>query len=472
MRKSKMQSAFYYRKPQVMSSDERLDFNYWQPKYESLIQILSSKKFPNKELDMLVRTPIISGKTPENYVFPMKGVPFIGARNIRNGKVDLANTTYIDDYIHEGILQSSKIAAGDILVTMAGSIGRTAIYVDKTKEANISQAVARLQPNVEEVNPQYLVYYLNSYFGQVQFERDRHDVNQPNINTTEMGKIKVLLPTKRTDQDQIASQMQDVENNTSLQATILNQVLEEARNIIPAELSLRLPSAEYEYYSQPSGSLGERLDFIWKRPVTEMIKQYLVSKGAVPLDGLIEKNIEYGVNAYGTEKGKIPFINVENLSLDGVIRSGSIRYLNAAPEPKILKENEILVSRSRTVGICSLVTKKEVGYTYGSYILRLRVKSGSKLDPQFLVSFMNSEIGQAQIIYLQTGSREVTQGGGNNINPDQLRQMLVVLPSSPEQQSMIVMKTRRLREQKEVEQAKLDEMMSLFGHYFENIFSM
>ena len=141
----------------MMASDERLDFVYWNPKYEKIIEVLASKRFPSKELRKLVRTPIISGKTPENYIFPMKGIPFIGARNIKNGIVDLSHTTYIDDYIHEGMLKSSKVVEGDVLVTMAGSVGRVALYTAKT-EANISQAVARVQPKTDEIDPEYLVY--------------------------------------------------------------------------------------------------------------------------------------------------------------------------------------------------------------------------------------------------------------------------------------------------------------------------
>lgn len=467
--KSRTQSTYYYRKPDEMTLEDRLDFIYWHPKYESLIQIFASKKFASKELAFLMRTPIVSGKTPKNYVYPMKGIPFIGARNIRNGKVNLTNVTYIDDFIHEGMLKSSKVMAEDILVTMAGSIGRTAMYKDE-KEANISQAVARLQPNTKEINPQYLVYYLNSHFGQLQFERYRHDVNQPNINTTEIGKIKVLLPPKRTIQNEITEQLQNMQNDVFSQRVKLKKISKQLSTIIPVEIGLMLPDTIYDYYIQPIESLDERLDFIWNRPITEQIKHYLRLKGAVPLGKIVESDIEYGLNAYGKEKGKIPFVNVENLDLDGMIKSTKIRYLNQATETKLLKENDILISRSRTVGIAGLVTKKEEGFTFGSYILRFRVKPDSSVDPLYLVNFINSEVGQNQITYLQTGAREVKQGGGNNINPDQLRQLLVVKSKTDDQQISIVHKIHDLLKQKEDVKKQIEEASVAFKTAYQSIF--
>jgi type I restriction enzyme S subunit len=454
-----------------MSAEDRLDFSYWHPKFEHLIEVLASGKFVIKELTSVLRSPIISGKTPENYVYPMDGVLFIGARNVKNGKVDLNDVTYIEESIHEGMLKSSKVVAGDVLATMAGAVGRTAIYTDP-KEANINQAVARLQPDFDQIDPQYLVYYLSSSFGQLQFERNRHDVNQPNINTSEMGRIKVILPPKRKLQDEIVNKLSELENRITSHIIKQKEVLQELQNVIPNELGLTLPSLNYDYYSKPVEALGEasdsRLDFIWNQPSTNLIRQYLKSKNAVPLGNLVENKIEYGLNAYGKEEGKTAFVNVENLGIDGLIHSEGIRYVDDVPESKLLKENELLISRSRTVGICAIISKKEERYSFGSYILRLKVKSDVKVSPLYIASFINSEIGQAQIIYLQTGSREAVKGGGNNINPDQLKQLLIVLPKTSEQETAIVDNIKKLLNIRKDMEIQKKEMIETFSQAFES----
>jgi len=472
LRKSKTPSSFFYRNPDTMSSDERLDFIYWNPKYDSIIEVLASKKLQNKALSLLVRTPIISGKTPDNYVFPMKGIPFIGARNIRNGVVDTSHVTYIDDYIHNGMLSSSKVANGDILVTMAGSIGRVALYTAKT-DANISQAVARLQPKTDEIDPEYLVHYLNSYFGQIQFERDRHDVNQPNINTTEIGRIRIILPDKGTNvQKEIVRQLSEVERETEAGKQEQEDILRRLRNITLSELHLSVPSVKVNWYTKPFGDY-ERLDYVWNHPTATSVKQYLENQHAIALGQLIEDEIDYGLNASGKDKGKIRFVNIEQVNPDGTIRYDGMKYVENAPATKFLKTDDILICRSRAVGTTALVNEAENNFTFGSFILRIRLRD-RKLA-RYVVSFLNSDLGKIQFKFLQTGSEKfaftekIGRGGGNNINTTNLKQVKVIIPKAPEAQTAIDEKIRQLLKTKQDSDAKLKHQIELQKGLFEKL---
>jgi type I restriction enzyme S subunit len=457
----------------MIGNEERLDFNYWHPKFEQLIKMLNSEKFETKELTAVLYSPIISGKTPKNYVYPMKGVPFLGARNIKNGKIDFSDIVYIDDYIHEGMLQSSKITTGDILVTMAGAIGRCAIY-SSSEEANISQAVARLKPNLDLINPNYLLYYLNSSIGQLQFERNRHDVNQPNINTTEMGKIKVIRPDKDI-QNNIINQLSDVEKTIELEKRTQEDDFQKLRNIILLELGLSTPSVKFDWYIHPSVNNSERLDFVWNHPMTSSVKQYLEDKNAVALGVLIENEVEYGLNASGKDKGKVRFVNIEQVHPDGTIHHEEIKYVDDAPLSKLLKPNDILVCRSRAVGTAALVAEAENGFTFGSFILRIRLKETTDISPQYVVSFLNSDLGKIQFKFLQTGSEKFAftektgRGGGNNINTTSLRQIRVILPESKERQTTILERIQQLLKSKQDSDIKLKSQIEFQKGLFEKI---
>ena len=453
-----------------MLPDDRLDIAYWHPKFDNLISYLSSTKFEVKELSKLVLSPIISGKTPEQYIFPMTGIVFVGARNVRSGKIDLSDSTFIDEDIHNGRLKSSKISTGDVLVTMAGSIGRCAIYSER-KEANISQSVARVKPNLTVLDPQYLVYYLNSPFGQIQFDRIRHDVNQPNINGTEIGRIQIIRPPLEI-QKNIVKQMIAVEKKVSTLTLKRQKNLQKLRNLVLSKSDLKIPSINVDYYIQNIEAVEERLDFVFNHPNTHQIKQYLKSKGAVPLGSIIENEFEYGINDYGRETGNIPFVNVENLNTDGSIHTEGIHYVNeVSNKKKILDENDILISRSRSVGVCSLVTQTEVGFTYGSFILKFRINSKSQITPQYVVNFINSDLGQAQISYLQTGARETKPGGGNNINPDQLKQLMIISPSTTKHQTAIITAIKKLKTEQVKENVELEENIKIYSTSFEKLIS-
>lgn len=452
MPKIKEASSYFFKNSALASSDgDRLDFYYWHPKFDEIDRTLSSTKFQISILKNLVKNPIISGKTPENYIYRMKGIPFIGSRNIRNGYLDLNDLVYIDESIHNGLLKSSKVGKNDVLVTMAGSIGRCVMYADE-KESNINQAVARIQTIEEEIKPQYLTYFLNSHLGQIQFDRNKHDVNQPNINTTEIGEIKIIKPPIELQEDIIAKlsiMEKEIDSITKKQSDTLKYY----QNIIPSKIKIDTLTREDFYYKDNDGR-DDRLDFEWNHPSANKLQEALKRERGIALSDLLDGEIDYGINDYGRTKGKISFINIENLDVDGRIHIEGVRYLDKATPKKLLKEDDILISRSRTVGSCGLVSKKEEEYAFGSYVLRFRVKN-EIVKPLYVVSFINSVLGQEQIRYLQTGSRNVEHGGGNNINPDWLKQLIVVSPKTPKEQGELIEEIMNTLNEKE----RVDEIL-------------
>ena len=170
------------------------------------------------------------------------------------------------------------------------------------------------------------------------------------------------------------------------------------------------------------------------------------------LDDLIDPQIEYGITASGKEQGSIPFINIQNLGIDGRLKLAEIGYIDTAEDSKLVHGRDILLSRSRLVGVCNLVTEKEDGFSFGSYILRLRTKKDSDILPEYIVSFLNSDLGQAQIRMLETGAF------GKNINTRQIKEIKIPLPQDPATIGQIVSEIRKIwkdLDKSEAETAKL-----------------
>jgi type I restriction enzyme S subunit len=59
-------------------------------------------------------------------------------------------------------LRRSRLEEGDILYSIAGSIGRSVIVAKDDLPANINQAIALLRPKSELVDTDYLFYYLRN----------------------------------------------------------------------------------------------------------------------------------------------------------------------------------------------------------------------------------------------------------------------------------------------------------------------
>jgi type I restriction-modification system DNA methylase subunit len=162
----------------------------------------------------------------------------------------------------------------------------------------------------------------------------------------------------------------------------------------------------------------DRLDVRFFDPKYDKIKRYMKSSHAKALKHfVIENGVEYGLTAGGLEAGKIPFINIENLTEEGYVNSDNIKYVNETPNSKLLKETELLISRSRLVGLASIITQKEVGFTYGSYMIRFKLNND--VIPLFVAKCINSEKGKLQTELLKTGAT------GENINSGQLLQVVI-----------------------------------------------
>lgn len=182
----------------------RLDFEYNKPSFENLENIFKGK-YPMVTIDnknkstIILKTKITSGSTPAGGIYEHQGIKFLQAKNVLEDYVDEQNVLYVNEEFHSS-LKRSRLTGNEVLVTIAGTIGRAA--VNTLSEANVNQAVAVLRVT-PRVNPLYLCAFLNSSAGKIQFDKYRHDFGTPNINQTELGHLYIALP-EREIQDIIA----------------------------------------------------------------------------------------------------------------------------------------------------------------------------------------------------------------------------------------------------------------------------
>lgn len=195
--------------------DDRLDENFNNPIFDELEDITKSNTNVISLGDPVIQKSITSGTTPKNL---QQGedldIPFIGSSSIYDEKVDISIAPRIQKNIHETKLKNSKLVKGDILITMAGTIGRCAIS-DLDDECNANQAVAILRINEEKIISKFLLKYLNSRIGQLYFKKLQHISGQPNINLEEIKNIKIIVPSI-DDQKSILKKMSVIENNAKI----------------------------------------------------------------------------------------------------------------------------------------------------------------------------------------------------------------------------------------------------------------
>lgn len=187
----------------------RLDSEYYQVKYEEIEKRI--KSFKSIQLKDLVDYPISSGATPKaggsDYADSKDGIAFLRAVDLKNMRVELANLIYIKPEIHNKNLKRTKLNKGDVLFSIAGVIGRCAIF-DCDFEANINQALSILRFSENKgILRLYLAMFFNSKFGQMYLEKYARQGLQTNLNLEEVGNLEIPILNFAV-QEQIASHIQ------------------------------------------------------------------------------------------------------------------------------------------------------------------------------------------------------------------------------------------------------------------------
>lgn len=171
---------------------------------------------------------ITKGTTPTTYgsSFKDNGINFIKVESIsEDGSFITDKFMYIDEDTHNNLLKRSIIEEGDILLTMAGAIGRVAQVPARILPANTSQAVSIIRIKTELADRRYVRYFLESPYAKNQFLGGITQSAQPNLSLGNISKIQVLLP-EREAQKKIADILSSLDEKIELNRK-MNETLEQ-----------------------------------------------------------------------------------------------------------------------------------------------------------------------------------------------------------------------------------------------------
>ena len=138
---------------------------------------------------------ITKGTTPTTlgYAHSDSGIPFLRVQNIFSGQVNFKeDTLFIDSNTHTA-LKRSQIQGGDVLVTIAGTIGRTGVVPHDAPEMNCNQAVAIVRPT-QEIERSYLRHWLESQEARSQMLGSTVTGTISNLSLSQLGELRVPLP--------------------------------------------------------------------------------------------------------------------------------------------------------------------------------------------------------------------------------------------------------------------------------------
>jgi type I restriction enzyme S subunit len=143
-----------------------------------------------------VSTRITKGTTPTTLgkEFVETGIRFLKVESISKDLTILRNKCAYIDAATDELLSRSRLRAGDVVVAIAGAIGRPAIILESLLPANANQAVAIISPATKQCLSEWLVYVLSSPMCLRAMTDSSVQSAQANLSLASLGHTVIPLP--------------------------------------------------------------------------------------------------------------------------------------------------------------------------------------------------------------------------------------------------------------------------------------
>ena len=140
-------------------------------------------------------------------------IPFLRTSNVLWDQIDLSSVDEMSIPEHE--MPAKLLMPGDLLVCEGGEIGRAAIWTGEVEPMSFQNHLHRLRP-IEDVEPRFYVYFLQSAFTQLGiFEGAANKTTIPNLSRSRLAALKVPRPPKH-EQQAVVQELSQVRKATDL----------------------------------------------------------------------------------------------------------------------------------------------------------------------------------------------------------------------------------------------------------------
>jgi len=393
---------------------KRIDAEYYKPEYLRINQRI--KKFDNYLLGQLIFS-FSSGRNLSQIDYYSGKIAYIRTQNVRPILISKEGLTSVNP----SMTSFDLLDEGDILFVRVGEgVGNSSIVTPHWANNTFSDNVIRLK--IKELNPYFVIVYLNSKIGSKYLERVKKGSARSLISKENIGLIRVYKPNKEI-VDVCKSKVIEAQQQIIYSENLYSQ----AENLLLEELGLKdfKPKYEKTYIAKLSDAFSaHRIDAEYFQPAYEELMEKVKEKN-IELKPLrqfilsIQKGIEPGSENYRDE-GK-PFIRVSNLSIHGFVDKDQkylseelCQRLKGVYEPK---QGDFLLTKDATPGI-AYVVKEQIEGIISSGILNLQINE-SEINKEYLALCINSLIGRMQI---------EKDGGGSVIlhwKPEQVKRLKI-----------------------------------------------
>jgi len=199
---------------------DRFDAEYFQPKYEEIVEAINKYKGGFDELSNLVK--IKKSIEPGSEAYQENGILFVRVSNLSKFELSDNNQQFISEELYNE-LKTHQPKKGEILLSKDATPGMAYFLNEETQKMIVSGGILRLKIDSKQILQEYLTLVLNSVIVQEQIERD---AGGSIINHWRPDQVKAtLIPILKEDkQKEIKELVEKSFNDRKLSKSLLEIV--------------------------------------------------------------------------------------------------------------------------------------------------------------------------------------------------------------------------------------------------------
>lgn len=382
-----------------------LPLNWYECKLEDLCEVISK------------------GSTPKNQTEKPNWAKILKAENItKESIIDSTSCKYIDKETHTTTLKRSILKKNDILITIAGTLGRCAV-VETEENLNTNQAVCFVRLLNCGISPHFIKYYALSPVVNNGLTGKAKITAIPNLTLEVIKNIDVVLPPLAEQErivEKIEALFQDIDEGVEHLKSAQAQIKQYRQSVLKSAFE---------------GKLYKTTDWKEKKLIDLTSK---IGSGSTP---------NGGKNNYHTDG--IPIIRSMNVHMNKFIYEG-LAYLDDKQASQLnnvitQKDDVLLNITGASIGRTCLLPDTLVGARVNQHVSIVRTKN--ELLPQYLSFYFASPIMQTKITIENYGATRQA------LTKSAIENFIIQLPTLPEQQRIVEEIEKRFAVVDELEKA-------------------
>ena len=188
------------------------------------IEMFENNKFEKKNLGDVAIKITDGSHNPPKGVDERTEYVMLSSKNIIEDKINYNNARYLSRKDFERENKRTYLEKGDILLTIVGTIGRTAI-IDNEKNITLQRSVAVIKPT-GKIKSEYLVASLKSDSTIKQLNKESKGVAQKGIYLNDLKKIIIPVPpiTLQNEFSEIVKQIDKQKFESMIQLKMMEKI--------------------------------------------------------------------------------------------------------------------------------------------------------------------------------------------------------------------------------------------------------